>query len=233
MKKNINEIKKFEGTPKIVKIFSENEINDIKDLYYSLPVTVHNKTQNIIKKRWLQNYNKSLDEIYFSKLKKALGEFKMDNLKSDQNKDFYGLFHESYSPLKLHVDSGFNDDDVIFKQVVTPLSPIGDTVIFKHRWYGGSTSFTIDKEELKFKPEKGKGQNERSSKHIGEDPFDEKIHQKYLNHIDIDNLKGLEVELVYNWKVGETLIMDRTHIHCSSSNIQNKKLGLTTFTKKN
>ena len=89
MKKNINEIKKFEGTPKIVKIFSENEINDIKDLYYSLPVTVHNKTQNIIKKRWLQNYNKSLDEIYFSKLKKALGEFKMDNLKSDQNKDFY------------------------------------------------------------------------------------------------------------------------------------------------
>ena len=97
----------------------------------------------------LQNYNKSLDEIYFSKLKKALGEFKMDNLKSDQNKDFYGLFHESYSPLKLHVDSGFNDDDVIFKQVVTPLSPIGDTVIFKNRWYGGSTSFTIDKEELK------------------------------------------------------------------------------------
>ena len=63
----------------------------------------------IIKKRWLQNYNKSLDEIYFSKLKKALGEFKMDNLKSDQNKDFYGLFHESYSPLKLHVDSGFNE----------------------------------------------------------------------------------------------------------------------------
>ena len=58
----------------------------------------------------MQNYNKSLDEIYFSKLKKALGEFKMDNLKSDQNKDFYGLFHESYSPLKLHVDSGFNDD---------------------------------------------------------------------------------------------------------------------------
>ncbi len=232
MKKNINEIKKFESTPKIVKIFSEKEINDIKNLYDSLPVTVHNKTQNVIKKRWLQNYNKSLDEIYFSKLKKVLGEFKMDNLKSDQNDDFYGLFHESYSPLKLHVDSGFDDDGIIFKQAVTPLSPIGDTVIFKNRWYGVSTSFTIDEEELKFTPEKGKGQNQRSSEHIGKEPFDQKIHQKYLNHIDINNLKGLKVELVYNWKVGETLIMDRSHIHCSSSNIKNKKLGLTTFTKK-
>ena len=37
---------------------------------------------------------------------------------------------------------------------------------------------------------------------------------------------------VYNWKVGETLIVDRTHIHCASSRINNKKLGLTTFTKK-
>ena len=54
----------------------------------------------------------------------------------------------------------------------------------------------------------------------------------YLSHIDINNLKGLEIEMVYNWKIGETLVMDRTHIHCASSNIVGKKLGLTTFTKK-
>ena len=62
--------------------------------------------------------------------------------------------------------------------------------------------------------------------------FDKAIHRKYLSHIDIHNLKGLKVELIYQWKVGETLIIDRSHIHCSSSNIVNKKLGLTTFTKK-
>ena len=44
--------------------------------------------------------------------------------------------------------------------------------------------------------------------------------------------KGLKVEMIYNWKIGETLIMDRTHIHSSSSRIDGKKLGLTTFTKK-
>ena len=103
-------------------------------------------------------------------------------------------------------------------------------MVFKNRWYGKSTSFTIDEEELNFKPEIG--QNERSREHIGNKEFDKEIHKKYLSHIDINNLRGLEVELIYTWKTGETLIMDRTHIHCSSSNIVNKKIGLTTFTKK-
>ena len=228
--KNINEIKKLESLPKIIKLFSDQEIKNISELYNSLPVTVHNQKQNIIKKRWLQNYSKSLDTMYISKLKEVLGEFKMDNFKSEKGEDFFGLFHESFSPLKLHVDSGFEEKDIIFKQVVTPLSPIGETVIFKNRWYGKSTSFTIDENELKFKPEPG--QNERSREHLGTEEFDKEIYRKYLTHIDINNLKGLKVELVYQWKVGETLIMDRSHIHCSSSKIVNKKLGLTTFTKK-
>jgi len=228
--KNIDEIKKFESSPKIIKLFSNQEIKDMSELYNSLPITVHNKKQNIIKKRWLQKYNKSLDDLYVSKLKEVLDEFEMDNLKSDKGEDFYGLFHESFSPLKLHVDSGFEEKDIIFKQVVTPLLGIGETVIFKNRWYGKSTSFTINEDELKFKP--GAGQNDRSCEHLGAEEFDQEIYNKYLTHININNLKGLKVEFIYQWKVGETLIMDRSHIHCSSSNILNKKLGLTTFTKK-
>jgi len=154
----------------------------------------------------------------------------MDNLKSETDTDLYGLFHESFSPLPLHVDSGFNEEDIIYKQVITPLSPIGETVFFKKRWYGRSTSFTIDPEELKFKPQAD--QNDRSCEHLGEKEFDKEMHKKYLNHIDINNLKGMEIEYIYNWKVGESLIVNRSHVHCSSSNIKEKKLGLTTFTKK-
>ena len=75
-------------------------------------------------------------------------------------------------------------------------------------------------------------QNDRSNLHLGNKEFDKKIHSEYLNHVDIKNLKGLEIDFIYNWKVGETLIMDRSHIHSSSSRIKEKKLGLTTFTKK-
>ena len=171
--KNIDEVKKFESSPKIIKLFSNQEIKDMSELYNSLPITVHNKKQNIIKKRWLQKYNKSLDDLYVSKLKEVLDEFEMDNLKSDKGEDFYGLFHESFSPLKLHVDSGFEEKDIIFKQVVTPLLGTGETVIFKNRWYGKSTSFTINEDELKFKP--GAGQNDRSCEHLGAEEFNQEI----------------------------------------------------------
>ena len=228
--KNIDKIKSFESSPRIVKIFSDSEIKMMQELYEKLPERVFNKKQNVRKKMWVQNYNENLDKIYFNKLKETLGDFKMDNLKDENNNDFFGIIHESFSPLKLHVDSGFGEEDLVYKQAVTPLSNYGETVIFKNKWYGRSTTFTIDEEELKFKPDFG--QNERSNKHLGSKEFDKNIYDKYLTHIDYGNLKGLEVEHVYKWKVGETLIMDRTHIHCSSSNIKDKKLGLTTFTKK-
>ena len=229
-RENLDQIKSLESPPKILNIFSEKEIKMIQELYDMLPEKVFNKKQNIRKKAWIQNYNKELDKIYFDKVKDVLGDFKMDTLKSETGEDFYGLFHESFSPLPLHVDSGFNENDIIYKQVVTPLSSFGDTVVFKNKWYGRSASFTIDPEELKFNP--NSEQNDRSCKHLGDEEFDKEVHQKYLTHIDINNLKGLKIELIYKWKIGETLIMDRSHIHSSSSRIKEKKLGLTTFTKK-
>ena len=227
---HLDEIKSLESPPKKVNIFSEKEIKMIRELYEDLPERVYNKKQNIRKKVWIKNYNKELDKIYFNKIKDVLGDYKMDNLKSETGEDYYGIFHESFSPLKLHVDSGFEEKSIIYKQVVTPLSPVGDTVIFKNKWYGKSTNFTIDQNELKHKPELGK--NDKSNKHLGEEKFDQEIYNKYLSHEHIDNLKGLKIEMIYKWKLGETLIMDRSHIHCSSSNIKEKKLGLTTFTKK-
>jgi len=228
--KYLDKIKSFESPPKKVLIFAEKEIKLIQDLYYNLPDRTFNKNQNIKKKAWVQNYNQDLDRLYFSKLKEALGDFKMDNLKSKTGEQHFGLFHESFSPLPIHVDSGFDENDIIFKQVVTPLSSVGETVFFKKRWYGRSTTFTINTDELKFEPKAD--QNDRSDKHLGEKEFDTELHSKHLAHIDIKNLKGMEIEFIYKWKVGESLIVDRSHIHCSSSNIKDKKLGLTTFTKK-
>ena len=163
---NLDKIKENESPPKIVNIFSEKEIKMIRELYADLPEKIFNKKQNVRKKSWVQNYNKELDKLYCEKIKSILGDFKMDTLKSETGEDFYGLFHESFSPLPLHVDSGFVSEDIIYKQVVTPLSSFGDTVVFKNKWYGRSTSFTIDPEELKFTPKPG--QNDRSCKHLGE-----------------------------------------------------------------
>ena len=227
---HLDEIKSLESPPRKVNIFSEKEIKMIRELYDDLPERVYNKKQNIRKKAWIKNYNKELDKIYFNKIKDVLGDYKMDNLKSETGEDYYGLFHESFSPLPIHVDSGFDAEDIIYKQVITPLTPIGDTIIFKKRWYGRSTTFTNNPEDLKFKPKFD--QNDRSNEHLGNKEFDKELYKKYLTHLDIDNLKGMEIEYVYSWKVGESLIVDRSHIHCASSRIKHVKLGLTTFTKK-
>ena len=235
MHKKIEEIKKTEGPPQVIKnIFTENEIKKFLELYLELPTTVHNKKQNVIKKRWLFDYGKDLQKTFYKKVKDIIGDFKMDNLKSDDGNDIWGLFQESYNPIGLHIDSGFNYDDHIYKQTLIPLTPVGSTVIFKNRFYGKSTNFTIDKKELEMKNLKY-GQNLRSSEHtkmFGQKPFDEKIYNKFLSHEKLDNLKGLEVELIYKWEVGSILIFDRSHLHCSSSQIEGKKIGLTTFTKK-
>ncbi len=227
---HLDEIKSLESPPRKVNIFSEKEIKMIRELYDDLPERVYNKKQNIRKKVWIKNYNKELDKIYFNKIKDVLGDYKMDNLKSETGENYYGLFHESFSPLPIHVYSGFHAEDIIYKQVITFLTPIGDTIFFKKRWYGRSTTFTNNPEDLKFKPKSD--QNDRSNEHLGNKEFDKELYKKYLTHLDIDNLKGMEIEYVYSWKVGESLIVDRSHIHCASSRIKHVKLGLTTFTKK-
>ena len=235
MHNKINEIKKNESSPKVIKnLFSKDEINKFLNLYKQLPTTVHNKKQNVVKKRWLQGYNKNLEKIFCDRLNKEIGNFKMDNLKDEKNQDILGLFQESYNPIGLHVDAGFNLDEIIYKQTLIPLTSKGSTVIFKNKFYGNSTNFTIDENELKIKNLKY-GQNIRSSEHLNlfeKKPFKSEDHKKYLKHEKIENLTGLEIDIVYEWEIGSMLIFDRTRLHCSSSTIEGKKIGLTTFTKK-
>ena len=231
----IKEIKKSESSPKIIKnVFSNEEIKKFLDLYKNLPTAVYNKKQNVIKKRWLVEYGKELEVLFYKRLKNEIGEFKYDNLKTDDGNNIIGLFQESHNPIGLHIDGGFNFEDLIYKQSLIPLTSVGSTIIFKNRYYGKSTNFTIDKQELEIK-KLNYGQNKRSNDHIGmygNKPFDREIHKKFLNHEKIENLIGLEVELIYEWELGSMLIFDRTNLHCSSSVIEGKKIGLTTFTKK-
>ena len=235
MNKNINEIKKLEGSPKIIKnLFSKSEIEKFLKLYDNLPITVHNKKQNVIKKRWLKKFDDELENLFCERVRNEIGDFRMDNLKDEKNEDILGLFQESYNPIGLHVDAGFDLEEIIFKQTLIPLTSKGGTIIFKNKFYGNSTNFTIDEKELKIKDLKY-GQNIRSSEHLNiyqKKPFDLEDHNKYLKHEKIENLSGLEVECIFQWEVGSLLVFDRSHLHASSSQIKDKKIGLTTFTKK-
>ena len=195
-----------------------------------LPIEINNKRQKIVKKKWSKNFYSDLQNEYFKKLKVILGDFKMDNPKTKDGLESLGLFQESSMPVSLHVDTGFDFEKIIFKQTLLPLTNDGETILFKNRFYGCSTTFSINPIELA-----AKGYNKRSSEHInlynGKE-FDKEMHQKYLKHEEIENLRGLEIDLVYKWKVGDLIIFDRTCLHCASSNLKEKKIGFTSSTIK-
>jgi hypothetical protein len=238
MHENLNKIKSLEGSPKIIKNFlNSNEIEKFLKLYSELPITVNNLKQKVIKKRWISGFDETLEKILRDRIKLEIGDFEMDNINEKNGTECLGLFQESFNPIGLHVDGGFNLKDIIYKQTLLPLSNFGETVIFKNRYYGPSTSFTNKESDLKDNSPENfkKGKNIRSSDHLniyGDKKFNIDDYKKYLKHEDINNLNGLEVELVYKWCLGDLFIFDRTHLHCSSCNIDEKKIGLATFTKK-
>ena len=238
MHENLDKIKSLESPVKIIKNFLNlNEIEKFLKLYSALPITVNNLKQKVIKKRWVAGFEKELEQILKERIKREIGDFTMDNINEKDGTECLGLFQESFNPIGLHVDGGFNLKDIVYKQTLLPLSNQGETVIFKNRYYGPSTSFTNNKADLKENTSENfkKGKNVRSSDHLkmyGDKPFDKNTFDKYLNHEDINNLKGLEVEFIYKWNIGDVFIFDRTHLHCSSCNIDGKKIGLATFTKK-
>ena len=152
MHENLEKIKSLEGQPKIIKNFlNSEEIELFLKLYNDLPVTVNNLKQKVIKKRWLTGYGKDLEKILRERIKNEIGDFQMDNLNEPDGTECLGLFQESFNPIGLHVDAGFNLKDVIFKQTLLPLSNFGETVIFKNRYYGPSTNFTNNENDLKGK----------------------------------------------------------------------------------
>ena len=52
MNERLKEIKKLESSPKVIKnLYSKEEIEEFLQLYKDLPITVHNKKQNVIKKK--------------------------------------------------------------------------------------------------------------------------------------------------------------------------------------
>ena len=231
MHKFLKKIKELETRPFVINNFlNTEEVRLFRKLYEELPIEINNKRQKIIKKKWSIDFNKELQIRYNRKLKEIIGDYEMDNPETKDGSKSLGLFQESYMPVTLHVDTGFDFEKIIYKQTLLALSEVGETVVFKNRFYGCSTTFSIDSKELA-----AKGYNKRSSEHLnlyGKHGFDQEIHKNYLSHEDINNLKGLEVDLIFKWKVGDLLIFDRSHLHCSSKNIKEKKLGFTSSTRK-
>jgi len=58
--------------------------------------------------------------------------------------------------------------------------------------------------------------------------FPEDIHQQYLSHVPIEDLHGLSIDKIFEWKNGSVIHFHGTQIH-SASSTHNKKTFMTIF----
>jgi hypothetical protein len=59
--------------------------------------------------------------------------------------------------------------------------------------------------------------------------FDPELHEKYLNHLPIENLHGLTIEKIVEWQPGQAVTFDRHQLHAAGSGHQ-YKVGISIFT---
>jgi len=60
--------------------------------------------------------------------------------------------------------------------------------------------------------------------------FDTKIHQRYLNHLEIETVDGLTIHNIVEWVPSDVIVFERSRLHCASS-CHSEKIGITIFVR--
>jgi hypothetical protein len=147
--KVLKEIKKLESeTVNKKKILSENECKEFLEYIRNLKNKSIGKSKSVDREESTKiffdlNQSELLKKLKL-KIEEYIGEFFVN--------DFQPHIITCRFPLRLHVDSGKNPNDIIYKNVVIPLEIIYDlkqnihkppnTIIFKNKWYNQSSLFT-------------------------------------------------------------------------------------------
>ncbi len=87
-------------------------------------------------------------------------------------------------------------------------------------------NFDITVEELDILKQKRTNKNEQSNNRISDyaslsdykdnELFDSAIHKEYLQHVNLEDLHGLTIDKILEWKKNEIYSWDREQVHCST-----------------
>tara|TARA_B100000965_G_C19539068_1_gene734735 strand:+ start:490 stop:1389 length:900 start_codon:yes stop_codon:yes gene_type:complete len=144
----LNKIKNYEtGIHQIENFLKINECEEIIEYLRNLKNKSVGKSQTVEREESTKiffDFNQSEDLRKLRKrIEEIIGEFYVN--------DFQPHIITSRYPLRLHVDTGKNPNDVIYKNVIIPLEIIysdeknskpPNTIIFKNKWYHQSALFT-------------------------------------------------------------------------------------------
>lgn len=127
----------------------------------------------------------------------------------------------------IHADTRDGNQETLDKNVIIPLSfsENSHTIIFKNKWLYSDVKF-YNSENTE------SGDITLSTEFDCNKSIDKETYDKYLRHVDYNRTKGLTVEYVYKWKLGDVFSFDRQHLHCAGYLTKPKK-SIIIFTGKN
>ncbi len=142
---------------------------------------------------------------------------KMDpviNSKGDLKLEYSVAFHGNKKAYGIHTDSGYDPEELIYKQGIIPLVNEPEdknthTIILNQKCYHSSSFPNISKDK-------------KAQKDVFDLDFKTEIcpttYAKYWKNTKIrkEQMKGFSVDYPFEWKVGDTVVWDRSRIHCSS-----------------
>ena len=136
------------------------------------------------------------------------------------------FFHNINSRFPVHVDSGLGEaHQQIYQVMILPLTVEGDigTVFFQNYWTGRCSKFTKQPQpdQHLYQPN-GEPRNQvitdyRNVQGYSGRPFNQNVYNRYLQHVDYDDLEGLEFDCYVPWVPGDVIVFPREQLHAAST----------------
>lgn len=148
--------------------------------------------------------------------------------------DLMLFFCGGHGGLQLHTDAYSNGKPgTQYVNVSIPLDFEGpaNTIFFKNYWRGEKALFSRT-------PPPPSGQasvwvsDYDQFEGITDEPFDPELHAKHLDHIKLDDLRGLTFDQIIYWKKNSIFTADSQQIHSGGTGHIGNKIGLTIFAHK-
>lgn len=143
-----------------------------------------------------------------------------------QNLDLVLFIEQKENCFGIHADTSDGNQETLDKNVIIPLDFNEDshTVIFKNKWLHSDVKF-YNSENTK------NGDITLATEFDCNKSIDKDIYNKHLKHIDYNKTKGLTIEHIYKWELGDVFSFDRQHLHCAGYLTKPKK-SIIIFTRK-
>lgn len=214
----ISKIKEFESPIiKLEQFFNDNEINLMLNWYEQCLSKNHEITTRLDD---YQAKNNDITAHPAGDLKNEICSFLNEKLQPIINKssklniEIDCAFHANKKPYGIHTDSGYDPNEFIYKQgiiplVNKPLSKKTHTVILKQKCYHSSSFPNISADKVSQEMVEGLDFNHK---------INDCTYKKYWKNTDErkKQMFGFTIDYPFEWQVGNTVVWDRSHIHCSS-----------------